>query len=171
MSDLPNQEQNHDGLSDKQQAASDAAITAVAAPAPGTASGATASEGDFGFSLSAEGGVRLSDHLGLLAVGHGSWALMASSNNGVQAGFGLGLRVDHVGPLTGHFTLGASGSLGSIIYSNDKVPSLSLSGGAVALSYSQPVNGLLGVDVRFGWHFLSNDFSLLVLSAGISFGN
>ena len=87
------------------------------------------------------------------------------------ASVGLGLRIDHVGPLTGHFLLAGAGTFGSIVSGNDKVPSLSLSGGSVFAGYSQPLSGALGADVRLGWHFLNQDFSLLVLSAGISFGN
>jgi hypothetical protein len=144
------------------------------------------SEGDFGLSASAEAGLRLSDHLGFVALGSGSWTLMAespattaggivvtpaSSNNGLLASVGLGLRIDHLGPLTGHFTLAGAGTFGNIVSGSDKVPSLSLSGGSVFAGYTQPLNGALCADVKLAWHFLDKDFALLALSVGISFGN
>jgi hypothetical protein len=143
------------------------------------------SEGDFGLSVSAEGGLRLSDHLGVLAVGHLSWTMMAdspaatvagvttpsSSNNGLLAGIGIGLRVDHLGPLPGYLTAGAGGTFGSINSSNPKINSISLSGGSVLVGYSVPLGSVLLAHARLQWLFLNQDFSLLTLSAGISFGN
>lgn len=148
---------------------------------PGTKSPPPCYEGDFGLALSGEAGVRISDHFGLSLLGAGTWTLMASSDatlfapavsyNALLASIGTGLRVDHLGALPGHFMVGGAATFGAIVSGSDAVAAINLSGLSALLSYALPLNGALQADGRVTWHVLNKDFSLLVLSVGISFGN
>ena len=139
------------------------------------------SEGDFGLSLTGAAGLRATDNLSLLGLIHGDWTMMAdtaatltsaaSSNNGLLLGIGLGVRLDHLGPIPGYFTASGLASFGSIVSGADKVAGLDLSGGALLVQYSQPLSGWLGAHAQLAWHFLSKDFSLVTLSLGVTFGN
>ena len=139
------------------------------------------SEGDFGLSLSGEAGLRATESLSLLGLIHGTWTLMAetagtatsaaASNNGLLLGLGLGVRLDHLGPIPGHFTVGGLASFGTIASGAAKTAGIDVSGAAVLLQYTQPLTGWLAADAQLAWHFLSKDFALVTLSLGVSFGN
>ena len=44
-------------------------------------------------------------------------------------------------------------------------------GGALLLQSTLPLASWLGVHAQLAWHFLSKDFALVTVSAGVTFGN
>ncbi len=127
------------------------------------------SEPDFEMHLSGEGGIRLTRHLGIELLVHGSWSPMVAGRTGLYGGIGPGLRVDHLGPVPGQFTLGGTYTAGAISASN--LPSIDFSGGSLLLEYTVPVVGRFGVQGQLGAHFVSYGLTLFTLSAGVAFGN
>ncbi len=141
----------------------------------------TTSETDFGLDFNADFGVGITRHFGLELLGQGSYTPMLSSGLGTAAspsvshssflgGFGVGLRLAHLGPIPGAFVLGGLGSFATIT-SSDSTPAINISGGAFLFQYGLPVFGPLQARAQLEYHFLSNGFSCFMLTVGVAIGD
>ena len=139
------------------------------------------SETDFGLDFNADLGVGITRHFGLELLGQGSYTPMLSSGLGTVAspsvshasflgGFGVGLRLAHLGPIPGAFVLGGLGSFATIT-SSDSTPAINISGGAFLFQYGLPVLGPMQARAQLEYHFLSNGFSCFMLTVGIAIGD